>query len=141
MAVVGHLHHGKSSVCDLLVKETHWYKAEQREWPLTGPDALPRYTDARHDEQERGLGIKSTPMSVVLAETRGKSNLVQFIDCPGHPCFFDETVAATRAVDGVVVVVDSIEGCVMGTDRAIRQAVADGCAITLVINKVSRHSY
>jgi U5 small nuclear ribonucleoprotein component len=60
------------------------------------------------------------------------------MDCPGHPNFHDETVAALRGVDGAVVVLDAVEGIMMHTEMAVRQAISEGLPIVLVISKVDR---
>ena len=72
-----------------------------------------RYTDTRKDEQERKLSIKSTPVSLVLESSKGKSYLLNMIDCPGHVNFSDETTAALQVSDGAVLIVDAIEGVCM----------------------------
>lgn len=62
------------------------------------------------DEQERGLSIKATPMSLVLTDSHEKSYLFNIMDAPGHVNFSDETTASLRLADGAIVFVDSIEG-------------------------------
>ena len=130
VTIAGHLHHGKSTFCDILVESTH-----EKPWD---PAANVRYTDARVDEQERGLSIKASPVSLVLPDTSGKSYLLNVIDAPGHVNFSDEATAAFRATDGVVLVVDAIEGVMMNTERLARHALTVGLPLTLVINKVDR---
>ena len=49
-------------------------------------------------------------MSLVLSTTSGKSNLIHFIDTPGHVNFVDEVASAIRLVDGILLVVDVVEG-------------------------------
>lgn len=130
VALVGHLHHGKTSLADILIEQTrtdHWDPAKQR-----------RYCDSRRDEQERGVSIKATPVSLVMPTTAGKSYLLNVCDTPGHTNFVDESAAAIRVADGVAIVVDAVEGVMLGTARTIRAAVEAHVAVTVVINKVDR---
>jgi U5 small nuclear ribonucleoprotein component len=60
--------------------------------------------------REREISVKSSLMSLVLPTTAGKSHLIHFLDTPGHVNFVDEVAAAVRLVDGVVLVVDVVEG-------------------------------
>lgn len=130
VALVGHLHHGKTLFSDLLISHTH-----AREWRSEGDV---RYTDTRKDEQDRELSVKATPVSLVLQSTRGKSYLINLLDCPGHTNFTDESCAALRAADGVVLLVDALEGVMAQTERLIRMAVAERLPLVLVLNKVDR---
>lgn len=88
-----------------------------------------RYTDTHSLAQARLLSIKSTPMSLVLPTTRGKSYLINLIDTPGHVNFIDEVVAGIRVADGAVVVVDAVEGVLLTTAMAIKHLVASGIPI------------
>ena len=78
VAIVGHLHHGKTSLVDVLVSQTH-----DMHWDL---ESKTRYTDVHELERERGLSIKSMPMSLVMQDLRGKSHLINLIDTPGEIC-------------------------------------------------------
>lgn len=49
-------------------------------------------------------------MSLILSTTSGKSHLIHFIDTPGHVNFVDEVASSMRLVDGIVLVVDVVEG-------------------------------
>ena len=84
------------------------------------------------------MSIKATPMSLVLPDTRDKSFLVNVLDTPGHVNFCDEVTAAFRLSDGVVLVVDAVEGVMLGTERLIKHALREQLAITLVVNKIDR---
>jgi len=130
VALIGQLHHGKTSFMDMLVHQTHY-----KNWNVRKEQ---RYTDTRPDEQSRGISIKSSPMSLVLANTQGKSYLINLLDTPGHVNFSDEVTAAIRLADGVVVVVDAVEGVMVNTERMIRHAVNEKMQICLVVNKVDR---
>jgi U5 small nuclear ribonucleoprotein component len=115
---------------DMLVEQTH-------DLPPLKPGRGPRrFTDTRLDEQARGISIKMAPMSLVLESGSGKSYLFNLMDCPGHADFDDEVAAAMRLADGVLLVVDALEGVLAVTRRAIRQAVGEGLAVTLLISKV-----
>ncbi len=58
VAICGHLHHGKTTLADLLIEQTH-----DKRW---NPADTIRYTDTRKDEQQRGVSIKCTPVSLVM---------------------------------------------------------------------------
>ncbi|KAF8588316.1 Calreticulin-domain-containing protein [Ramaria rubella] len=130
VAVVGHLHHGKTSLLDMLVFETH-----KLTWDADRPI---RYTDTHILSRSRDISIKSSPMSLVLQTTAGKSHLIHMVDTPGHVNFVDEAAAAMRLTDGVVLVVDVVEGVMVNTESIIRHALNEGLPITLVVNKVDR---
>uniref|UniRef100_A0A383VQF5 SNU114 homolog n=1 Tax=Tetradesmus obliquus TaxID=3088 RepID=A0A383VQF5_TETOB len=135
VAVVGALHHGKTTLLDMLVEQTHDVAA----LGIRNSTGKPlRFTDTRVDEQARGISIKAMPMSLVLEGGSGKSYLVNLIDCPGHVNFNDEVTAAMRLADGVLLVVDVLEGVGAATERAVQQAVQEGLVITLLISKIDR---
>ncbi|KAL4883611.1 P-loop containing nucleoside triphosphate hydrolase protein [Aspergillus karnatakaensis] len=138
IAVVGHLHHGKTAFMDMLVLQTH--DLAERLDKKTGRkrEEQLRYTDVHHLERERGLSIKSAPMSLVLQNTKGKSHLFNILDTPGHVNFVDEVAASSRLVDGVVLIVDVVEGVQANTEQIIKHAVLEDLPLTLVVNKMDR---
>ncbi|KAG0012060.1 U5 small nuclear ribonucleoprotein component, partial [Podila clonocystis] len=130
VALVGHLHHGKSSIMDMLVNETHEKGMNV--------DYQERYTDTHPLERQRGVSIKSMPMTLVMQDTKDVSYLLNVIDTPGHVDFVDEVSAALRISDGAVLVVDAIEGVMANTARLIRHCIQEKIALTMVVNKVDR---
>jgi U5 small nuclear ribonucleoprotein component len=140
VALVGHLHCGKTTFCDFLIE------MGQRQPDFFGPRASlnaqdgggPRYTDTLTSEQDRQMSLVSTPFTTILPDTRGKSYCLTLVDCPGHTNFHDESVAALQAVDGAVIAVDAVDGIMMHTEMVIRQAISVGLPLTLLINKVDR---
>jgi Membrane GTPase LepA len=76
VALVGHLHHGKTTFVDCLIRQTHpgFRSTEERNL---------RYTDTLFTEQERGVGIKAIPVTLVLPDVKNKSYLINVFDTPG----------------------------------------------------------
>ena len=138
IAFAGHLHHGKTALMDMLVMLTHDIGARLEKKTGRKRDEQLRYTDVHILERERGLSIKSAPMSLVLQGTRGKSHLFNVLDTPGHVNFVDEVASSLRLVDGVVLVVDVVEGVQINTEQIIKYAVLEDLPLTLIVNKMDR---
>jgi U5 small nuclear ribonucleoprotein component len=130
VALVGNLHHGKSSFMDMLIRQTHMMGETTAD--------VQRYTDIMPMERQRGMSIKSAPMSFLLPNIKEKSHVVHIIDTPGHIDFIDETVAALRLCDGMVIVMDVIEGVTIYTERLLQIAAKENLSIVLVLNKMDR---
>jgi 116 kDa U5 small nuclear ribonucleoprotein component len=97
MTVVGHLHHRKTTLLEVLVKEYH----------KLSPHLLrhrPRFKDSHIGESEQDVSLKITPISSQIQNTRGKSHLLNLIDKPRHVNFNDEVKALLCLCDGVLVV-------------------------------------
>lgn len=138
IALTGHLHCGKTAFMDMLVMETHDIADRLERRTGKKRDEQLRYTDIHVLEKERGLSVKAAPMSLVLQSTKGKSHLFNIIDTPGHVNFIDEVSAGLRLVDGLVLVVDVIEGAQVTTEKIIKHAVLENIPIILVLNKMDR---
>ncbi|BFZ55935.1 hypothetical protein PYCC9005_002976 [Savitreella phatthalungensis] len=131
VAVVGHLHHGKTSLLDMLVTQSHPGINQPRR------DRL-RYTDNHVLERARGISIRAAPITLMLPSSSGKSLVTTFIDTPGHCNFIDEVACGLAAADGMLLCVDAAEGFVPETAEIVRLAVAQQLDIALCITKLDR---
>ena len=139
VALVGHLHHGKTSIMDCLIEQTHDPKCYQQGVLSRRPDHPPlRYTDTLISERDRVISLQAKPLSLVLPDSRGKHYLCNIMDTPGHVNFSGEITAAMRVADGIALVVDAHEGIMMATEKIVKHAIRQRLKVTLVINKIDR---
>ncbi|MFA5929661.1 MAG: elongation factor EF-2 [Candidatus Micrarchaeia archaeon] len=129
IAIVAHVDHGKTTMTDSLVARAGLISKE-----LAGEQ---RMMDFDEQEQARGITIKAANISLAFHYNE-QDYLINLIDTPGHVDFGGHVTRAMRAVDGVVLVVDSVEGIMPQTETVLRQALKEKAKPSIFINKIDR---
>jgi GTP-binding protein len=125
LAIVAHVDHGKTTLVDALFRFTGAVRANQ----LVPERAM----DSGDLERERGITILSKVTSIEFEGVR-----IQLVDTPGHADFGGEVERVLGLVDGVLLVVDAVDGPMPQTRFVLGKALAHGLRPILVVNKVDR---
>jgi elongation factor 2 len=129
IAIIAHVDHGKTTLTDSLVAGAGLISKE-----LAGELKV---MDSEEIEQQRSMTIKASDISLGFHH-EGKDYLVNLIDTPGHIDFGGHVTRAMRAIDGVILVIDSVEGVMPQTETVLRQALKEKAKPVLFINKIDR---
>ncbi|MGH8220864.1 MAG: translational GTPase TypA, partial [Steroidobacteraceae bacterium] len=120
-----HVDHGKTTLVDCLLKQSGTFAAHEK-----GGE---RIMDANEIERERGLPILAKTCAIEYGGTR-----INIVDTPGHADFGGEVERVLSMVDGVLLLVDAVEGPMPQTRFVTRKALALGLKAIVVVNKIDR---
>ncbi|KAL1139273.1 hypothetical protein AAG570_006259 [Ranatra chinensis] len=129
ICILAHVDHGKTTLADSLIASNGIISSRM--------SGKLRYMDSRKDEQERGITMKSSSISLYY-NSDSKDFLINLIDSPGHVDFSSEVSTAVRLCDGAIIVVDVVEGVCPQTQVALKQAWFENIKPVLVLNKIDR---
>ena len=126
IAIIAHVDHGKTTLVDAMLKQTGTFKDK------TGEETT-CIMDSNDQERERGITILSKNTSVKYGDTT-----IHIVDTPGHADFGSEVERVLRMVDGVLLLVDALDGPMPQTRFVLKKSLALGLRPIVVINKIDR---
>jgi GTP-binding protein len=126
IAIIAHVDHGKTTLVDCLLKQSGTFAAHERMGE--------RIMDSNDIERERGITILAKNCAIEYGGTR-----INIVDTPGHADFGGEVERVLSMVDGVLLLVDAVEGPMPQTRFVTRKALAQGLRAIVVVNKIDRH--
>ncbi len=127
VAVIAHVDHGKTTLVDALLKQSHIFRENQMEMQ---EDCI---LDSNVLERERGITIMAKNCAITY-----KGVKINIIDTPGHSDFSGEVERTLGMADGAVLIVDAQEGPMPQTRFVLKQAIKQNLKIIVVINKIEK---
>ena len=127
IAIIAHVDHGKTTLVDCLLKQSGTFRANQQE------SHEERLMDSMDLEREKGITIRAKN-----AAFKYKNYHINIVDTPGHADFGGEVERIMNMIDGVLLVVDSVDGPQAQTRFVLRKALEAGAKPIVVINKIDR---
>ncbi len=125
VAIIAHVDHGKTTLVDGLLRQGNVYRAHQ--------EMTDRVMDSNDLERERGITIVSKNTAVSFRDYK-----INIVDTPGHADFGGEVERVLNMVDGVLLLVDAVDGPMPQTRFVTSKALALGHKVIVVVNKIDR---
>ena len=125
IAIIAHVDHGKTTMVDKLLQQSGTFRENQQ--------VAERVMDSNDLERERGITILAKNCAVEYEGTH-----INIVDTPGHADFGGEVERVLSMVDGVLLLVDAVEGPMPQTRFVTRKALAQGLKPIVVVNKIDR---
>jgi GTP-binding protein len=125
IAIIAHVDHGKTTLVDGLLRQSRTFRENQQ--------VSERVMDSNDLERERGITIMAKNTAVVYKGTK-----INIVDTPGHADFGGEVERVMNMVDGVLLLVDAVDGPMPQTRFVLRKALLAGHKAIVVVNKIDR---
>jgi GTP-binding protein len=125
IAIIAHVDHGKTTLVDGMLRQTNVFRSNQT--------VTERVLDSNDLERERGITILAKNTSINYDGVT-----INLVDTPGHADFGGEVERVVNMVDGVLLLVDAVEGPMPQTRFVLRQALQRGHKVIVVVNKIDR---
>lgn len=127
VAIIAHVDHGKTTLVDGLLKQTHTFRDNQAEMQET------LILDSSDLEKEKGITILAKNTAINY-----KGVKINIVDTPGHADFSGEVERVINMVEGAILLVDAAEGPLPQTKFVLRKAFKNNLKVILAINKIDR---
>ncbi|MBU1110399.1 translational GTPase TypA [Patescibacteria group bacterium] len=127
VAVIAHVDHGKTTLIDALLKQTHTFRENQEEM------GVDRILDSNDQERERGITITAKTCAINFEGAK-----INIIDTPGHVDFSGEVERTLSMANGALLIIDAQDGPMPQTRFVLRKALELGLKIIVVINKIDK---
>lgn len=128
IAVIAHVDHGKTTLVDSIVRQSGVFRDQAQI-----DEAGERVMDNEDQERERGITILAKNLAIMRGDVK-----INIMDTPGHADFGGEVERVLNMADGVLLVVDSVEGPKPQTRFVLDKALKRGMKALVVVNKIDR---
>ncbi len=127
VAVIAHVDHGKTTLVDFMLKQSHTFRENEKEMQQT------TILDSNPLERERGITILAKNTAIYYKDYK-----INIIDTPGHADFSGEVERTLNMADGALLIIDAQEGPMPQTKFVLKKALELGLKIIVVVNKVDK---
>ena len=127
IVIIAHVDHGKTTLVDAILKQTHTFRDNQKEMTET------LIMDSNDLEREKGITILAKNTAVFYKNTK-----INIIDTPGHADFGGEVERVINMASGAILLVDAAEGPLPQTKFVLKKAIEAKLKIILIINKIDK---
>src|SRR5579885_1157918 len=125
VAIIAHVDHGKTTLVDGLLKQSHIFRENQQVGELI--------MDSNDQERERGITILAKNTAITYRDVK-----INIIDTPGHADFGGEVERVLNMADGCILLIDAVEGPMPQTRFVLQKALELNLQPIVVINKIDR---